>query len=105
MRRRKPLSLTAIHTHRALMLLLGIITSLLFIGYVFLMNHLSMQGYILSRESEKHIQISSKLEQIEAKMAHSQASEYIAKSSVSKPMVVQARKSYVVVPNTVTARR
>lgn len=105
MSRRKPLSLTALRTHRALLVLMGSVASMLFIGYVFLMNHLSMQGYLLSVESEKHITLSQDLEQIEARVARIQTHEYINKSIKGDVMVAQELKSFLVVPDTVTARK
>ena len=105
MSRRKPLSLTALRTHRALLILMGSVASTLFIGYVFLMNHLSMQGYLLSIESENLIDLSQELGQLESRVARIQTHEFITKSVGTQSMLAQEFKSYLVVPNIVTARK
>jgi len=105
MRRQKPLSLVAIRTHRALMLLMSCVASVMFVAYVFLMNHLSMQGYVLGVEAEKNLKLITSLDQIEAQVARIQTREFVAKSVGEDQMVASIGKNFMVVPNVMTAQR
>ncbi|HEY5713775.1 MAG TPA: hypothetical protein VIT68_00280 [Candidatus Gracilibacteria bacterium] len=105
--RRSPLSIVALRTHRALVFLLGFGAVGLFASYLFLMNHLSMQGYVLSKTMEEHQVLSQQEGELEAILAKSEAREYIQKSDIGKTLIVQGiSKTYVIVPSEkVTAQR
>lgn len=106
LRNRKPLSIVALRTHKALFYLLCILASILFVTYLFLMNYLSMEGYILSRVTEEGLELSQELEILDSNIARIQSREFVAKSSGNSQLVSQGPwRTYVVIPRTFTAQK
>jgi len=71
--------------------------------YLFLMNRVSMQGYVLSIEMEKSREISSNLEQLDAKIARHETRKYLSDSMYSKDMIVREQQNYFVMKPQFTA--
>ena len=105
-RRRSPLSIIALRTHKVLVWAMGLGAVSLFASYLFLMNHLSMQGYLLTKEMEEHALLSRNLDQLEAELAQTESREYIQKAPAGKSLMAQGHaKTYVIIPSSLTARK
>jgi len=77
----------------------------LFGVYLFGMNRIAMQGYVLTKFTEKNAELSSNIEQLEATIARFETREYITKKSESKKMVSRGRQKFVVIHETLTAQK
>ncbi len=77
----------------------------LFGVYLFWMNRIAMQGYVLTKFTEKNAELSSTIEQLEATLARFETREYIAKKSAETGMVTKGRQKFVIVHKTLTAQK
>ena len=73
--------------------------------YLFWMNPIAMQGYVLTKFAEKNAELSSTIEQLDARAARFETREYVAKRSESVNMVARGRQNFVVVKKTLTASK
>ncbi len=73
--------------------------------YLFWMNRIAMQGYVLTKFTEKNADLSSTIEQLDARIARFETREYIAKRSEGENMIVRGRQHFVVVKNVFTAQK
>ncbi len=89
-------------------LLFGVLMTLAFLlasAYLFLMNKVSMEGYVLSKEAEHNTELSSELEQLESQIAQRETQEYVAKMSDANAMLVRGRQNFVVLRPIFTAQK
>ncbi|MCF7917509.1 hypothetical protein K9L27_00690 [Candidatus Gracilibacteria bacterium] len=73
--------------------------------YLFQMNHLGMQGYILSKVTEKNAEITNTLQKIDAQITRLETREYVSKLSEQDAMVVRQQNQYIVMKQTFTAQK
>jgi hypothetical protein len=104
-KKRIRLSFLVAETQKLLFWVLVGFALLLFGIYLFWMNRIAMQGYVLTKFSEKNAELSSTIEQLEARIARFETREYVAKRSESVNMVVRGRQHFVVVKKTLTAQK
>lgn len=105
--KRVRLSFLAAKTQKMLFWFLSALVLILSCVYLFWLNHLSMQGYILSHITAEGHDISAEVERLDARIAKLQTREYIAKMSESEtsPMVLRQRQRFVVVRDVFTAQK
>ncbi|MCF7812147.1 hypothetical protein K9M59_00895 [Candidatus Gracilibacteria bacterium] len=72
---------------------------------LFLMNNLSMKGYILSKITEEQSQITSELQKLDAQVARFETREYVSRQSEQKTMIVRHYQRYMVMKDTFTAQK
>jgi len=104
-KKRIRLSFLVAKTQRMFFTLLYGIAIALACVYLFWLNHLAMQGYILTKITEESFQLTSELEQIDAKIAHFQTREYVTKMSDKNQMVQRRGQRFVVVKDVFTAQK
>ena len=74
--------------------------------YLFLMNRVAMQGYVLSKVTQQNATLASDHERLEAQIARFQTREYILKMSEKNLMIGQQRPGFITVKqNVLTAQR
>lgn len=95
----------ALQTHRYLMALLVLIAGLLFMAYLFLTNHLALQGYYLSQNTANQGDLIESLNRLDIKIAKVQTRQYVGKYVKQKELdlAVYTNKQFVVVPSRYTA--
>lgn len=69
------------------------------------MNHLSMRGYILTKETQTNQQLMLENEQLDAYIAKIQTQEFLTKIEAKKPLVFKSSQRFVVVPIRFTAKK
>jgi hypothetical protein len=104
-KKRVRLSFLVARTQQLLFFFLGGFTVLLAAIYLFLMNRLAMQGYILSMETEKHLNLASELGKVESQIARYETREYVSESAQAKVMVQRERQRYLVMKQQLTAQK
>ena len=104
-KKRVRISFLVLRTQRLLLLILGGFTILLASIYLFLMNRLAMQGYVLTIETEKHLQLSNELGKLDAQIARYETREYVSESTQAKIMVQRETRKFVVMKNNYTAQK
>ena len=103
--RRYRLSLLARRTQQMLFGLLIGLALTLFVAQLFVMNHLSMSGYVLSRELTLRTELADRDEKLEAAIAKAQTQEFVHKTSQREQLVVKDNQRFVVIPNRFTAQQ
>lgn len=103
--KRYRLSLLARHTQRMLFGLLAGLALTLFIAQLFAMNHLSMSGYVLTKELTLRTELADRHEKLDAAIAKAQTQEYVHKTSQKEQLVVKDNQRFVVIPSRFTAQR
>ena len=76
--------------------LLAGIALLLASVYLFLMNHLAMQGYVLRRETEKSLDIAILLEQLDSQVTRHETHKFLTETLYVKQMTSRERRKFVV---------
>lgn len=64
-----------------------------------------MQGYVLTKTTEKNMELSNSLEQLNADIAKFQAQEYISKISEKNAMIERGWQRFVVIKDVFTAQK
>lgn len=77
----------------------------LFIGQLLVMNQLSMNGYMLSKEVEKGRVLGSQQEIVEAEIAHNQTQEFVQKVTEKQFLPGSEQRVFVRIKDTVTAQK
>lgn len=103
-KKRFHLSHIAEQTRKALFFLLSFCATSLFIMHLFLMNHLSMRGYILTKETQTHQQLVLENEQLDAYIAKLQTQEFLTKTEAKSPLVFKSSQRFVIIPVRFTAQ-
>ncbi len=73
--------------------------------YLFQMNNVAMQGYVLTRATQENAALSATIGQLDAQIARLETSEYISKLSEKNQMVMRERGRFVVLKQTFTAQK
>ncbi|MCF7905886.1 hypothetical protein K9L63_01705 [Candidatus Gracilibacteria bacterium] len=73
--------------------------------YLFQMNHVSMQGYVLTRETQENAKLSAKMGQLDAQIARLETREYVLKVSEKEQMIARTREQFIVLKDTFTAQK
>jgi len=73
--------------------------------YLFQMNHVAMQGYVLTRETQENAELSAKIGQMNAQIARLETREYVLKLSEKEQMVAKNRGQFLVLKEVFTAQR
>ena len=103
--KRYRLSLLARRTQHMLFGLLIGLALTLFIAQLFVMNHLSMSGYVLTKELTERTQLADKHEKLDAAIAKAQTQEFVYKASSKEALVVKDNQRFVVIPSRFTAQQ
>lgn len=103
--KRYRLSLLARRTQHMLFGLLLSLALTLFVAQLFVMNHLSMSGYVLTKELTLRTKLADRHEKLDAAIAKAQTQEFVFKTSQKKQLVVKDNQRFVVVPNRFTAQQ
>jgi len=104
-KKRVRISFLVARTEKFLFWWLSGVALLLACSYLFWLNKVGMQGYVLSKTTEKHFELSSNLEQINAEIARHQAGGYIDKMSKKNAMINRDWQRFVVIKDTFTAQK
>ncbi len=99
------LSFLARRTQELLFWVLGICAISLAAVYLFLMNHLSMAGYILTVETERSKEVGTMMDQIETQIARYETRKYVAGMPETKKMIVRKRQKFLVLKPRFTAKK
>jgi tRNA A-37 threonylcarbamoyl transferase component Bud32 len=99
------LSFLARRTQGLLFWILGFCVISLAAIYLFLMNHLSMAGYILTVETERSKDVGTIMDKIETQIAKYETSKYIAGNPETKNMIVRQKQSFLVLKPSFTAKK
>ena len=73
--------------------------------YLFQMNHVAMQGYVLTRATQENASLTATMGQLDAQIARLETREYIAKLSEKNQMVMRERGRFVILKQTFTAQK
>ncbi len=103
--KRIQLSFLARQTQELLFLVLGICAISLAAVYLFLMNRLSMEGYILTVETERSKEVGSEMDKVETQVARYETRKYIAEMPETKEMVIRQRQNFLVLKPRFTAKK
>ncbi|MDM8539037.1 hypothetical protein QUF70_19980 [Desulfobacterales bacterium HSG17] len=104
-KKRVRISFLVLRTQRLLLLFLGGLAILFASIYLFLMNRLAMQGYVLTVETEKHLRLAEDIEKVEAQIARYETREYVSESTKTKIMVQREKKRFVFIKPNYTAKK
>jgi len=99
------LSFLARRTQELLFWVLGICAISLASVYLFLMNHLSMEGYILTVETEQSKEVGAEMDKIETQVAKYETRKYVAGMTETKNMVIRKQQNFLVLKPKFTAQR
>ncbi len=99
------LSFLARRTQELLFWVLGICAIVLVAIHLFLMNHLSMAGYVLTIETERTKEVSTMMDKVEIQIAKYETREYISKMPATKEMIVRQRQNFLVLKPRFTAKK
>lgn len=104
-KKRFHLSLIAEQTRKMLFYFLSFCAISLFILHLFLMNHLSMRGYILTRETKTNQTLILENERLEANIARMQTQTFLTKTDSTKQLVFKEKQKFVIIPVRFTAQK
>jgi len=94
-----------IKTQRMLSLfLLGLIL-ILGTTYLFLLNQVSMNGYVLSQITDDRTELAQALDKIDTQIQFRQTADYIADAHQVQIMEVHTQPTYAVIKRTYTAQK
>ncbi len=103
--KRYRLSLLARRTQQMLFGLLISLALTLFIAQLFVMNHLAMSGYVLTKELALRSKLTDRHEKLDAAIAKVQTQEFVYKISQKELLVAKNSQRFVMVPNRYTAQK
>lgn len=103
--KRYRLSLLARRTQQMLFGLMFSLALTLFVAQLFVMNRLSMSGYVLTVELSERTKLADQHEKLDAAIAKAQTQEFVYKTSQKEQLVVKDNQRFVVVPNRYTAQQ
>lgn len=103
-RKRFNLRLVANQTRRLLFGILGVFVVSLFVWQLFLLNQLSMNGYLLSVEAKRYAELAQTNETLESEIARLQTQEFTLKSAGNGRLVSRAPARFVFVKSVATAQ-
>jgi hypothetical protein len=99
------LSFLVARTQKLLFSLLGITAITLACVHLFLMNNLSMKGYILSKITARNAELTTTIQKLDAQVARFETREYVEKLSDQSPMVHRVENKFLVMKQTFTAQK
>ncbi len=77
----------------------------LFLTQLFLMNRLSMEGYVMTRALEDKKDLVAENEVVEAEIARLQTQDFVSKTTTKYHFIAKDRQEYVYVPLLMTAQK
>ena len=86
-------------------MLMGGVILCLGILYLFMLNGVTMSGYVLTKETEAQYYLLEEIQLLDSQIARKEAREYISESSNAKTMIVRDNVSYVTIQPTYTAQK
>ena len=103
--RKATLSSLVQRAQRMYMLLMGGIILCLGILYLFMLNGVTMSGYVLTKETQAQYYLLEEMQLLDSQFARKESREYISESSNDKTMIVRDNVSYVTIQPTFTAKK
>ncbi len=92
--KRNRLSTLAAQTQKLLFYFCFTVAIVLGSIHLFVMNYVSMQGYVFTKENEKQIQLAQRINQLDAQIAQIESREYLSKTKHLKAMIPQGSPQF-----------
>ena len=99
------LSFLVLRTQRMLLLFLCGVAFLLGTTYLFVLNRVALNGYILTIQTETRAELLTEVEKLDAQIAFRQTQTYLSKSKIANDMILRVQPRYVVLRQTYTAQK
>lgn len=108
--RRKPiqkatLSFLVQRAQRMYVFLMGGIIVCLGAFYLFMLNGVTMSGYVLTKETQAQHALLEDIQKLDSRIARKESREYISESETAKTMIVRNEVSYVTIASRFTAKK
>ena len=104
-RKKIPLSLIIKNTKQVLTTYLGLLVFVLSAFYLFGMNNVAMQGYILTQEAQNNRKITMELERLDSKIVQLDTKAFLTEKTEASLMVYNNTKDFFVYKNSYTAKK
>lgn len=104
-RKKVRLSLLVYRAQRMYLYLMGTIIVVLGALYLFMLNSVTMSGYVLTQEAREQQELIQAMQELDAFIAQKESREFISESTVAKSMEQRVELAYKVVSPIYTAQK
>ena len=99
------LSLLVKEAEKMFLGLMGLILFVLGSFYLFMLNRVTMSGYVLTKETQSQQQLLQEIQRLESVIAQKESREFISESSIAKELIPRDGIRYVTISPVVTAQK
>lgn len=99
------LSLLVKEAEKMFLGLMGITALVLGSFYLFMLNRVTMSGYVLTKETLSQQELLQEIQLLESVIAQKESREYVSESSIAKELIPRDQIRYVTISPVLTAQK